>query len=449
MAGAVIGAGELINTPQRAASYGFTILWAIVLACVSKYWLQVELARFCIASNTTTIEALNTLPGPRWRGTHMIPLLYMFGFVLSMATLAGIVTATAALVADVTRAINPAFANLGPKVWAVVLYVMTVAIVYNGSYRTLERIIVALVAGFTASVLSCLALIQFGPYRISFDQVHAGLSFYVPPGSGYYLISLFGALGTGANELFMYPYWLRESSSARLVGPRPSPHDSGTGLDGKGAGPDVGRWIDRAEGWIRVMKLDVTFATIIATVVTLGYYLVAAAVLFGREIGGIDVVRDISRMFTEIYGPWSYLVFMAGAFCTLYSTLVVMAAATGRMIADLGVSLGVLEQVDAAADGDAVRIVSIAALTIWFGVALFVRQPGDFIAFGQFALGLVCTPLLLVGIVMLAFRTERPLRMGPVTALFLVGSAVTLMLVLLRTAPDTLGSLDRVLRELR
>jgi hypothetical protein len=61
----------------------------------------------------------------------------------------------------------------------------------------------------------------------------------------------------------------------------------------------------------------------------------------------------------------------------------------------------------------------------------------------------VCTPLLLVAIVMLAFRTQRPLRMSPVGAVCLVGSSLALAVVILRTAPDTFANLARVLRELR
>jgi Mn2+/Fe2+ NRAMP family transporter len=422
VAGSVIGAGELINTPQRAATYGFTILWAIVLSCLLKYWLQVEFGRFCIASRLTTIEALNTLPGPRWRGTHVIPLLYMFGFVLSMAVLTGIVTATAGLLADVTRALLPDAAGPSATLWAFLLYAFTIAIVFTDRYRGFERFVMVLVAGFTASVLACLVLIQFGPYRVSSQQLVSGLTFQVPPGSGYYLISLFGGLGTGANELFMYPYWLRES----------------------GYGDPA-----HARERIRLMQLDVAFATAVATVVTLGYYLVAAAVLRGRDIGGVDVVRDVSRMFTDTYGPPSYLVFMAGGFCTLYSTLVVMAFATGRMLADLAASLGVLDRANDAACRRAGRAFAIAAVTLWFAVALFVREPGNFIAFGQFALGLVCTPLLLIAIVALAFRTKRPLRMSTAGAVCLVGSAVTLAAVILRTSPDSFANLQRVLRELR
>ena len=41
VAGAVIGGGELINAPIQAATFGFVLLWAALLACVLKYFLQV------------------------------------------------------------------------------------------------------------------------------------------------------------------------------------------------------------------------------------------------------------------------------------------------------------------------------------------------------------------------------------------------------------------------
>jgi manganese transport protein len=434
--GSVIGAGELINTPQRASSYGFAILWAVALSCVIKYWLQMELGRFCIAHNLTTIQALNTLPGPRWRSTHVIPLLYMIGFVLSMATLAGILTATSGLLRSVALDLAPDSGLLGNmRFWGVALYVATVALLFGGKYKTLEYAIALMVAGFSISVLLCLALIQFTPDRLTLDQLASGLTFQVPAGAGYYIVSLMGALGTGANELFMYPYWVLESGYARRVGPR----------DGL---PASDSWYARARGWIRVMKIDVAVATAIATIVTLGYYLLAAAILFGQDVGGTDVVKDVSRMFTSTFGTWSYLLFMFGAFCTLYSTLVVCAAATGRMFADLTSSLGFANWDDETSRSKLVRAFTLSFLTVWLLVSLFVTEPQNFITFGQFAIGIINTPLLIVGIVLMGFRNEPRLRMGPVGAALLVASGAVFLFVLVRTAPETLAKLADVLRSL-
>ncbi len=433
--GSVIGSGELINLPQRAASFGFALLWAVILSCVIKYWLQIEIGRYCLTRNLTTVEAFNTLPGPKWRGTHIIPLLYLFGFLLSTATLAGILTATAGLLADVSQDIFPNLMLLfNVRLWAVVTYLVTAALLFRGKYQTLEKLIAILVGGFSLSVLLCLALIQFTPYHVTAGQLASGLTFQTPPGSGYAIISLLGALGAGANELFMYPYWILENGYARFVGPK------------EGAQSEA--WYTRARGWLRVMKVDVFLATAISTIVTLGYYLVGAAVLGGRQVGGLDVVKDVSRIFTETYGAWSYLVFMLGGFCTLYSTLVVIAAVAGRMGADYTSSLGLISRKDEAARQKMIRLFTMLFLALWLLMALFITEPQKFIAFGQFAIGVINTPLLIIGILLLAFRTERRLRMSAVGAALLLASAAVFGLVLIRTMPETFANLGGVLRGL-
>ena len=70
--GSVIGSGELVNTPVQAAAFGFVLLWAVLLSCVIKYFLQVEIARHCLVENRTTFEAINECPGPKLRGTSWI-----------------------------------------------------------------------------------------------------------------------------------------------------------------------------------------------------------------------------------------------------------------------------------------------------------------------------------------------------------------------------------------
>src|SRR5688572_26683316 len=79
VAGSVIGGGELINTPVQAAQFGFVLLWAVILSCLIKFFLQVEIGRHCLVHGRTTIEAFNACPGPRLRGTSWVALVYMAG----------------------------------------------------------------------------------------------------------------------------------------------------------------------------------------------------------------------------------------------------------------------------------------------------------------------------------------------------------------------------------
>ena len=101
VAGSVIGSGELINTPVQAAKFGFVLLWVVMLSCVIKYFLQVEIARHCLVHNRTTVQALNICPGPRVRGTSWTALLYMFGYFATMLTVVGIIGALGGLISRI------------------------------------------------------------------------------------------------------------------------------------------------------------------------------------------------------------------------------------------------------------------------------------------------------------------------------------------------------------
>ncbi|MEC9009643.1 MAG: hypothetical protein VX877_10305, partial [Planctomycetota bacterium] len=101
VSGSVIGSGELINVPIQAAKFGFVLFWAVILSCLIKYFLQVELGRYCLVHNRTTIQALNQIPGPKIRGTGWIGILYIFGYTLSVVTVGGIMAATAGLFTSV------------------------------------------------------------------------------------------------------------------------------------------------------------------------------------------------------------------------------------------------------------------------------------------------------------------------------------------------------------
>src|SRR5687768_1666869 len=61
----IVGSGELIVTPKLGAEEGFKLLWFIVLGCLLKVFVQIELGRDAILRGRTTLMAFNTLPGPR------------------------------------------------------------------------------------------------------------------------------------------------------------------------------------------------------------------------------------------------------------------------------------------------------------------------------------------------------------------------------------------------
>jgi Mn2+/Fe2+ NRAMP family transporter len=242
-----------------------------------------------------------------------------------------------------------------------------------------------------------------------------------------------GALGVAANELFMYPYWVLEKGYTRDLGDPSSPG-----------------WTERAKQSIHHVWLDAGFATVLATVVTAAFFLLGAAILHDEGIRpqGIQVVDQVSSVFTRSYGEWSKLIFFVGAFCTLFSTLVVIAAASGRMGADLFNSLGLLE----ATNQQTVRRWHQIVQTLWIiGLlaAYFVLQarPEQFVVWGHFVLGVFLTPLLMICICWLAFHTDRRVRMRWPAATALVTSVVIILAcvainAIVKYAPGMMGGLD-------
>src|SRR5688572_5915476 len=67
------------------------MLWFIILACIVKVFVQIELARLAIVERITTLEALNSVPGPRLRVSWLLWLwLFMYlGLVFQVAGLIG------------------------------------------------------------------------------------------------------------------------------------------------------------------------------------------------------------------------------------------------------------------------------------------------------------------------------------------------------------------------
>src|SRR5690606_2685654 len=72
IAGSIVGSGELIATTKTGAQAGIALLWLVIIGCVIKVFVQVELGRYAISHGETTLAALDRVPGPRLRANWII-----------------------------------------------------------------------------------------------------------------------------------------------------------------------------------------------------------------------------------------------------------------------------------------------------------------------------------------------------------------------------------------
>ncbi|WP_406696821.1 Nramp family divalent metal transporter [Singulisphaera sp. Ch08] len=397
LAASIVGTGELINTTSLGAKAGFSLLWLIILSCLIKVFVQVELGRYAITHGRTTLAAFNTLPGPRL-GTSWLCWLWLFMMLATQAQIAAMegTVGQAAHMAfpDASRAvasfagqISPAFGTFletrQEHFWASLTTLAAIVLLLSGGYKRLERITTILVAAVTLFTVASVLILQWTSFRINVANLKEGLEFSVPPMAIALAFSAFGITGVGASELFAYPYWCIEKGYARAVGSR---------------SPDPA-WAERARGWTRVMQLDAWFSMVVFTVATIAFYLLGAAVLHpqGLDPKGPEMIPTLSRMYlqplegTALAGMrnWTRVGFLLGAWAVLFKTLYVATAANSRLTADFLDLSGLWRQNGVTARDRTVRAFCIIYPIMALGLYFAFREPQGLIKIGGIAQSLM------------------------------------------------------------
>ena len=91
IAGSIVGSGELIATTTVGAKGGFSLLWLIIIGCLIKVFVQIELGRYTITTGVTSIKGLSKLPGPRLGRGNWFIWYWFIMFIFIMGQLGGIV----------------------------------------------------------------------------------------------------------------------------------------------------------------------------------------------------------------------------------------------------------------------------------------------------------------------------------------------------------------------
>lgn len=390
VSGSIVGSGELIATTTLGASVGFAALWLILLSCVIKVVVQEELGRYCISSGETTFQALDRIPGPRWRVSWVV-----WSWLIMLA---GVSFQQGGIIGGVALVFSLAFPFMEPEAWTIVAAGLAVVVLLRGYYSHIERTCTILVASFTFITMVCAVALFWTSYSISWENVWEGFSFGLPSGGLAVAFAAFGITGVGATELVYYPYWCLEKGYARFV------------RSDKGS-PD---WLERAKGWIRVMQIDALLAMAVYTLATVAFYLLGAAVLYGEKKipAGYEMVEILSSIYTVTLGNWAFVLFLLGAFFVLFSTTFSATASTSRVLVDF---LSLAGLVKLRGEGHRLRcwrwivVFLISLYTFWF---LLLGVPVLMVIIGGIAQACMLPVLGFSTIYLRYSATDRSLRPG-------------------------------------
>jgi Mn2+/Fe2+ NRAMP family transporter len=418
LAASIVGTGELINTTSLGAKAGFSLLWLILLSCVIKVFVQVELGRYAITHGKTSLAAFNTLPGPRL-GASWLCWLWLFMMLATQAQ-------TAAMVGTVGQAAHMAFPGASEAmarwvgglwggydyfhdrsehIWASLTALAAILLLLSGGYRRLEKVTTFLVAAVTLFTVASVAILQWTPFRISAEQIESGFQLAVPTAAVALAFSAFGITGVGAAELFAYPYWCIEKGYARSTGPRSEDE----------------AWADRARGWTRVMQLDAWFSMIVFTVATVAFYLLGAAVLHPQGLNpqGKEMMQTLSVLYERPleqsplagFRNVAHVGFLLGAWAVLFKTLYVATAANSRLTADFLVLAGVLSPGSPRARERTTRVMCVVLPVLSLVLYYTYREPRWLITVGGVAQGMMLP--LITGAMLYLRQRDTDRRVGP------------------------------------
>lgn len=202
VAAAFIGPGTVITASLAGAQYGYTLLWALLFAILASIILQEMAARLGVVSGSGLGENIRQSLGQ--------PLLRWPALAL---VIAAIVVGNAAYEGG-----NLAGASLGLKLltgtdlsagtaslWPMVVGAIAAALLWSGSYRLIERALIALVA-----LMSVAFLLTFIITRPDVPALFGGLlKPTLPTGSALTAIALIGT------TVVPYNLFLHSSSASK------------------------------------------------------------------------------------------------------------------------------------------------------------------------------------------------------------------------------------------
>jgi Mn2+/Fe2+ NRAMP family transporter len=313
-----MGTSHVVTAPTAGGRFAYALLWCVPAAYIFKYYGFEMAFRFTNATGKSLIEAYSTA-WKKW------PLWYLLAVTLLQCAIgqAGRLIATSAVVyyafAEILKWRVPM------EVHALVLGLISVAIIWRGNYQALETF---------SRVLAGVLVVSTG---IVYFLKPAPLSsleylFFIstPEGSWPIIAAFLGLLPTGIDVSLQASEWgkakraglpgirdrLEAAGLARSYDPfAPRREDLGIRIS---ALPDHVR--EYCERWFRIELWDFRIGHIVSFGIAVVFLILAAVWLYPSRLEGPAVMGEIATIFTKSVGSWSMVLFLLGAFAALYAT---------------------------------------------------------------------------------------------------------------------------------
>lgn len=292
MAAAAIGVSHLVQSTRAGATYGFALVWAVILANFFKYPFLEFGPRYAIATGESMIE------GYRRLGKWAIGIFVVFTIGTMFAVQAAVTVVSASLAAELTGI------ALSPLAWSAILLGLCIVLLLSGQYSALDGAIkLIMVVLALSTVIALAAALMQGEQQM----MPANLTPSIWNVTGVaFLIALMGWMPIPIDAAAWHSLWSLERIKQTRYRPK-----------------------------LRESLIDFNIGYIGAALLAVGFLSLGALVMYGsaEEFASTGTVfaGQLIGLYTESLGQWAYPVIIICAFTTMFSTTLTVTDAYPRV----------------------------------------------------------------------------------------------------------------------
>lgn len=284
-ASTAIGVSHLVQSTRAGAEYGFTLLWAIILANVLKFPFFEYGSRYASATGESLIDGYQRLG--RW-------MLWLYALI-TLATMFFVTAAVGAVTAGFMHQLFNLEGILSLKGTTIILFASCMLILLLGRYKALDRLIKVIGSVLLISTLiAVISTLWKGPATSNFsffDSQFFDLSSPAFP----FLIALMGWMPTAVDLSAWNSLWTIERRK-----------ESGYSAS------------------IKETVREFSFGYWVSALLSPCFMILGAYLLFGTDrslpAGSAAFAGGIIDLYAESIGNWSRIIIGAAAFSIMFGT---------------------------------------------------------------------------------------------------------------------------------
>ncbi|RRO14013.1 divalent metal cation transporter [Flavobacteriaceae bacterium 14752] len=291
LAGAAIGVSHLVQATRAGAEYGFVLLGALIIACLTKYPFMEFGPRYTSTTGKSLIE------GYKGIGQWALQLYFIISIGSAFIIQAAVTLVTAGLAEYLFR--------LGISVfgWSCIILSLCILILWIGRYKTIDRLMKLLISGLTIATLIAVFLALDNEKNTNlFSFTHPDLW---QVSSIAFIIAFMGWMPIPVDASVWHSIWTKEKNKQYL------------------------------NNSTKNSLLDFNIGYLSASFIGLLFFLLGVLVFFGREIELSTTAVGFSGQLIEMYqysiGEWSKTIIAIAAFFAMFSTTLAVTDAYPRV----------------------------------------------------------------------------------------------------------------------